>query len=162
MKGISKGTQPDSAAWFIISYRSPKIVSTSQFLFTQFHVKNKLEKGICGADVCPYHLKPISNSRNICSVQKGFPSVLADADHAELSSPSLTGSLELAKPPLPHQWNGVRRAGPGWHNSSSAWVCEIILGKMLTDLSAGYPAFVWCLWGEGKELVCEEKFLPLP
>ena len=70
MKGIS---QPDSVALFITLYTSPEIVvDISQFLFTQFPVKRKLEKGIYGEDVCPHHLKLISNTRNICSGQKGF------------------------------------------------------------------------------------------
>lgn len=41
------------------------IVDVSQFLFTPSHKKRKLEKWIWGEDVCPHHLKLVSNSRNI-------------------------------------------------------------------------------------------------
>lgn len=42
--------------------------------------KKKLEKWICGEDMCPHHLKLISNSRSICSGPRASSSVLTDAD----------------------------------------------------------------------------------
>lgn len=56
------------------------IVDVSQFLFTPFHKKRKLEKRIWGEDVCPHHLKLVSNSRNTWSGQRASSLVLTDAD----------------------------------------------------------------------------------